>query len=100
MDLSLQSELPVCGRCGGEGVLSARIPLSRVEEYGEPAAGYCDAVLCPQCDREAPEAVLLLLLFAVDDRISGDNAALFTELARTWAEQVRAARLAELDRAS
>ncbi|MGA5822168.1 DUF6300 family protein [Kitasatospora sp. NPDC094028] len=87
IDVDLGDEPPQCMRCLGDGLLRVKFP-PRPGSLGAHTGGSVSHVLCPVCDRDVPQAAELLALFAVDDRVTGANSRLFTELLLKWTEHL------------
>ncbi|MEV6676365.1 DUF6300 family protein [Streptomyces erythrochromogenes] len=78
-----------CARCGGAAVLRVSIPHSWQNNLGQDVRGTKEASLCPACDHADPAATELLALFAVDDRVTLENAHTWACLASAWVERLR-----------
>lgn len=59
----------VCPRCFGDAYLSARVPHRMALSDGGTVRGYRTVVLCPDCDRDNPNAGGVLAFFAMHERI-------------------------------
>ncbi|MER8103247.1 DUF6300 family protein [Kitasatospora sp. NPDC094016] len=88
IDVHLGDEPPQCMRCLSDGLLTVKFPQTRPGSLGAHTGGSISHVLCPACDHDVPQATELLALFTVDDRITGANSLLFTELLLKWTEHL------------
>lgn len=85
MEVIPSEEQPECGRCGKEGILSARVPHHLVNAREETVMGTSIVVLCPRCDIRQPEAGALIAWFVVNAKITSDNLTSAAELVHAWA---------------
>lgn len=81
-------DVPPCPRCGGEGLLRAKIPRGSAGASGGRVRLYLPVVLCATCDLEAPSAGALITFFQVHGSVTDANAGVFADLAGTWIASV------------
>jgi hypothetical protein len=90
--LTRTAEQPQCLLCGGEGLLSASVPVDpaardrRLDDCGAAEPGVRQVVLCPACDADNSAAAPLILFFAVHGRVTAQTAELFARLLRIWTD--------------
>ncbi|MGI8445710.1 MAG: DUF6300 family protein [Streptosporangiaceae bacterium] len=89
--LARTGEPQPCPRCGGEGLLSARVPHGWLNNRGTAVRGSQVIVLCPRCNADDPEAGPLILFFAVHGQVTRETTEEFASLLRNWAGQAQAA---------
>ncbi len=89
IQIAQTGETPCCPRCGGEGLLSARMPPGWRGGNGSAADGTAEVVLCPRCDADDPGAAPLVLFFAVHGEVTGPTTEEFAALLRGWASRRR-----------
>ncbi|MEV0227940.1 DUF6300 family protein [Nonomuraea sp. NPDC050786] len=87
VDVVTTDDAPACPRCGGEGLLWARVPHSWENAAGERVDGLSGVVLCPGCDARTPHAAALITWFHVNGR-TGHEDAEFARLLVAWATNV------------
>ncbi|MGW4815204.1 DUF6300 family protein [Kitasatospora cineracea] len=80
---------PTCMLCLGPGLFAVRFPQTLPGSLGAQVGGSLSKVLCPQCDRDVPQAAELIALFAVDDQVGKDNAPEFLRLVSAWVEHLQ-----------
>jgi hypothetical protein len=81
---------PICHRCDGELLLSARVSVTIDWVEGQRVPSYRTVTLCPQCHRDLPEAQGLLVFFALYGQISRETVREVTVLIREWLSTVTA----------
>lgn len=90
--LTRTAEQPQCLLCGGEGLLSASVPVDpavrdgRRGDCGATGSEVRQVVLCPACDADNFAAAPLILFFAVHGRVTAQTAELFARLLRIWTD--------------
>ncbi|XVQ85345.1 DUF6300 family protein [Microbispora siamensis] len=89
VEVILAAEPPECGRCGQEGILSARVPHHLVNARNETVPGTGIVVLCPRCDIGQPEAGALIAWFTVHGEVTSENVEQVAELIDAWASVAR-----------
>ncbi|MEV7167513.1 DUF6300 family protein [Streptomyces microflavus] len=88
-------DVPDCLACDTPGLLLVRYKNAWKNRTGDEVAGIREALLCPKCSRQMPEAVELLALLAVDERVSLQNFEAFGELVAEWINSLRDNRVNE-----
>jgi hypothetical protein len=98
--LTSMDDPPPCGRCGGEGLLGAKVPHQAPGRHGTGLRCIRGITLCARCDADDPWAAPLILFFAVHGQITDESEAEFETLLRTWVGHARVpdVDLAALDR--
>lgn len=86
-----------CPRCSGPAYLSARIPHRMTLSGGMEARDYRTIMLCPNCDRDNPDAAGLLAFFAVHERIDPGTVSQSAALIDEWVRRSSAAAYTEAD---
>jgi hypothetical protein len=89
VEVILSSDSPECGRCGREGILSARIPHDPTNARNESVKEFAAIVLCQGCDISQPEAGALIAWFTVNAKIDSENLIQAAELIHAWASVAR-----------
>jgi hypothetical protein len=87
--LAQTKELSPCPRCGGEGLLSARVPHGWYNNRGTAVRGTAEVILCPRCDASDPLAGPLVLFFAVHGQVTDETTGEFAALLRRWASKAQ-----------
>lgn len=87
--LTRTEEPASCSRCGGEGLLSARIPSRWPDAQDAVTGGFRVIVLCPRCDAKDPAGGALILFFAVHEQVSEETTGEFASLLRSWVSQAQ-----------
>lgn len=82
-------DLPLCARCTGAPLLTARFPHAWQNAEATEVTGIREVALCPQCDRGTPAADGLLVWFAVDEHLDLANAVTFAALTDAWLEETQ-----------
>lgn len=77
----------VCPRCSGEAYLSARVPHRMALSGGGTVRGYRTVVLCPDCDRDNPNASGVLAFFAMHERIDPGTVQEAAPLIEEWVQR-------------
>ncbi|MGI5488048.1 DUF6300 family protein [Microtetraspora malaysiensis] len=95
VEVELSERHPDCGRCGGEGILSARVPHNLVNARNETVRGFTIIVLCPRCDIGQPEAGALISWFTVHGEVTNENLVQAAELIHAWASVAKSPPLNE-----
>ncbi|WP_203881253.1 DUF6300 family protein [Planotetraspora kaengkrachanensis] len=85
VEVTLAGDPPECGRCGREGILSARLPHALTNARGESVRGFAVVVLCQGCDIGEPEAGALIAWFTVNAEVTDANLRQAADLIHTWA---------------
>ncbi|MFI9597885.1 DUF6300 family protein [Nonomuraea sp. NPDC052265] len=93
IEVVTSAEPPTCPRCGGEGLLLARVPHGWVNASGARVEGRTGVVLCAGCDADAPHAAPLITWFQVHGNVEADTSDEFARLLTVWAEHVSVAPL-------
>ncbi|MGW4412016.1 DUF6300 family protein [Nonomuraea sp. NPDC004702] len=75
---------PPCGRCGGPGLLSVRVPHAILRADGQTVHGTNVVVLCSRCDNDRPESGALITWFTVNGRIVDGDLDQLAALIRAW----------------
>lgn len=99
IEVHAEDAAPECGRCAQPGLLAASIPYLWDTGDGQPILCHRTSVLCAVCDRGNPDAVGLLALLTLHERLDESHEPLFRTLVRDWvaAEQQRTVDPAVLD---
>ncbi|WP_222720298.1 DUF6300 family protein [Actinomadura sp. HBU206391] len=97
IDVINSAIVPDCPRCGGEGLLSARVPYGWERADGQRTAGSTIVVLCSECDADDQHGGPLITFFHVHERISADKLHECADLIRLWAKNLQ---IPELDEAA
>jgi hypothetical protein len=77
----------VCPRCFGDAYLSARVPHRMELSDGGTVRGYRTVVLCPDCDRDNPNAGGVLAFFAMHERIDPGTVQEAAPLIEEWVQR-------------
>ncbi|WP_433464024.1 DUF6300 family protein [Spirillospora sp. CA-128828] len=79
---------PACPRCGGDGLLAARVPHNIERPDGHLVRGTTQVVLCPGCDADQPAAGPLITYFHVHGQVNDDTVAQCADLIHTWVASI------------
>lgn len=82
-------QVPACPRCGGEGLLLARVPHHIDRPDGHRIHGKGEVVLCPSCDADHPSGGPLITFFHVHGTVDEGTVAQAADLIAAWAASVR-----------
>lgn len=87
--LTSMDEPPLCGRCGGEGLLGAKVPHQAPGRHGTRLRCIRGITLCARCDADDPWAAPLIMFLTVHGQVAGESTAEFAALLRTWLAHAR-----------
>lgn len=85
VEVILSNGLPLCRRCEGEGILSARLPYGWSNTKGHHVPGVVTVVLCQRCDLNDPAAGALITWFTVHGELTPANLEAAAPLIQAWA---------------
>ncbi|MBO2464947.1 DUF6300 family protein [Actinomadura violacea] len=88
IDVVSALHVPACPRCGGPGLLSARVPHDIERQDGHVIRGTTEVVLCPGCDADQPEAGALITYFHVHGAVDADTVRQAADLISAWANSI------------
>ncbi|SDU17641.1 DUF6300 family protein [Jiangella alkaliphila] len=77
-------DVPPCPRCGGEGLLRAKIPRGSANADGGRVRLYLPVVLCARCDLKHPTAGALITFLHVHGSVTNTTADVFADLVCAW----------------
>ncbi|MGK5554683.1 DUF6300 family protein [Actinomadura kijaniata] len=83
------AEPPLCVRCDGQALLSARVPHHITRTDGHVVRGTTVVVLCPVCDLDQPAAGALITFFNVHAQITPDLLEQAADLIHAWVDSIR-----------
>ncbi|GAA2626911.1 DUF6300 family protein [Actinomadura fulvescens] len=88
VDVVAAGEAPSCTRCGGEGLLSARVPHGFERPDGHRVNGTTVVVLCPRCDAGDRAAGALITFFHVHGEVESDTVQHCADLIHAWVDSI------------
>jgi hypothetical protein len=80
--------VPDCGRCGGEGLLSAHVPHGWDRADGRRVDGIAAVVLCPACDVNDTASGALITYFHVHGRVTPETLEQCAGLLQAWVDSI------------
>ena len=88
IDLTGGESIPDCPRCGGPGLISARVPHGWDRGDGGHTQGTTVIVLCSGCDAGSPYGGPLITFFHVHGHIASANIEQAADLIMLWSQNL------------